>query len=49
MEFLGDIDLALARNLLVAVSMGALIGVEREQRHASEPSSLAQKVPIRAS
>ena len=40
MEFLGGIDLALARNLLVAVSMGALIGVEREQRYASDPSSL---------
>lgn len=40
MDFLGSIDLALARNLLVAISIGALIGVERERRHAHEPSSL---------
>ena len=40
MDFPGGMDLELARNLLIAISIGALIGVERERRHASEGSSL---------
>lgn len=40
MDLLGGMDLNLARNLLIAVSIGALIGVERERRHAAEPSPL---------